>query len=96
MDDNALISRADLLRIVQDVREQFSREVDQGVFKRDLYQSVEALGGRDACDRIARALAIRIPEGRVRPSLPQLEQDEPQRQRRSRMTPLRPAPRKTA
>jgi hypothetical protein len=42
------------------IREQFERELDQGVLKRDLYQSVEAMGGRDACDRLKRDLGARI------------------------------------
>jgi len=45
------------LKMVANVREQFEREIDQGILKRDLYQSVEAMGGRDACDRIKRAFS---------------------------------------
>lgn len=41
-----------LFQWIADVRSQFTREIDQAILKRDLYQGVEALGGRDACDRI--------------------------------------------
>jgi hypothetical protein len=44
---------------IQDVKDRFQREIDQGILKRDLYQSVEAMGGRDACDRIWREIEAR-------------------------------------
>ena len=49
-----------VLLIISDIREQSTREIEQGVLRHDLYQSTAALGGKDACDRIARALAARL------------------------------------
>lgn len=45
---------------LSDVRSQFSREIDQALLKRDLYQGIEALGGREACDRIKRQIEYRF------------------------------------
>ena len=47
--------------IVNDIKEQMVREIEQGVLKHDLYQANAALGGKDACERILRSLAIREP-----------------------------------
>lgn len=44
---------------IADVRERFQREADQGILKRDLYQAVESLGGREACDRLSREIDAR-------------------------------------
>lgn len=67
---------------IQDVKDQFQRETDQGILKRDLYQSVEAMGGRDACDRIIRQIEARCAmyENAVRV----LRMDEERRERRRR------------
>lgn len=45
---------------IDDVRTQFTREIDQAILKRDLYLAVEALGGRDASDRIRRQIEARF------------------------------------
>lgn len=45
---------------IRDMREQFSREMDQALLKRDLYLGMEAMGGRDACDRIQRQIEARF------------------------------------
>lgn len=48
-----------LYQWIDDLRRQFSREIDQALLKHDLYQGMEALGGRDACDRIRRQIDTR-------------------------------------
>jgi len=47
--------------VVSDIREQMEREIEQGVLQHDLYKATAALGGKDACDRILRALRFRSP-----------------------------------
>ena len=47
-----------VLRIIADERDHFQLEIEQGVMQHDLYKSTAALGGKDACDRILRALAF--------------------------------------
>lgn len=49
-----------LYQWIEDVRTQFSREIDQALLKRDLYLGIEALGGRDACDRLKRQIEARF------------------------------------
>jgi hypothetical protein len=49
-----------LYQWINDVREQFIREIDQALLKRDLYLGMEALGGRDACDRLKRQIESRF------------------------------------
>jgi hypothetical protein len=49
-----------LYQWINDVREQFSHEIDQALLKRDLYLGIEALGGRDACDRLKRQIECRF------------------------------------
>lgn len=90
------MEREDIERIIRDVREQFQRESDQGILKRDLYQSVEALGGRDACDRILRTIDMRWQrhEPQHLPSL--LEQHHQAQQRPRRIKTMHAHPRRTA
>lgn len=96
MEDTDLIPRADVLKFIADTREQFQREIDQGVLKHDLYQSVGALGGRDACDRIKRNIELRISfaEPQHLPSL--LEQHHQAQQRPRRIKTMHAHPRRTA
>lgn len=49
-----------LYQWIEDVRTQFTREIDQALLKRDLYLGMEALGGRDACDRLKRQIEARF------------------------------------
>jgi hypothetical protein len=49
-----------VLNVLEDVREQFQREEDQSILKRDLHEAAMAIGGKDACDRIRRALEARV------------------------------------
>lgn len=49
-----------LFQWISDLREQFTREIDQALLKHDLYQGMEAMGGRDACDRIRRQIDARF------------------------------------
>lgn len=67
---------------IDDVKNQFQREADQGIRKRDLYQSVEAMGGRDACDRITREIDSRC--GMIENARRVLEMQDQVRERRRR------------
>lgn len=49
----------DVVRLVKDVKEDFEREEDQGLLKRDLHAGEMALAGKYACDRILRAIEAR-------------------------------------
>lgn len=50
-----------VVRLIQDVQEDFEREQEQGLRQRDLHKAEMALAGKDACNRILRAI-----EGRER------------------------------
>lgn len=54
------VQLARLYEWIRDIREHFSREMDQAILKRDLYLGMEAMGGRDACDRIKRNIEARF------------------------------------
>lgn len=43
---------------IDDVRIHFSRQIDQALAKRDLYQAIEAAGGRHACDQVRDRIEI--------------------------------------
>lgn len=61
MESPALTVQIDrLYQWIEDVRTQFTREIDQALLKRDLYLGMEALGGRDACDRLRRQIEARF------------------------------------
>lgn len=47
------------LDVISDVRESFQLEEDQGLLQHDLHKAEQALAGKYACDRIARAVAAR-------------------------------------
>lgn len=53
----------ELVRIVEDERDAFQREEDQGLLQHDLHKSEMALAGKYACERILRRLESRV--GRV-------------------------------
>ncbi len=55
----------ELQQIIGEVRDQMQREIDQAVLKRDKWEAFGALCGRDACDRITRALTARAGSGPV-------------------------------
>lgn len=41
---------------IENVRERFDREIEQAILRRDLSAAIEALGGKDACARLAQSL----------------------------------------
>lgn len=45
---------------IQDVRSHLEHELDQAIWKRDLYLAVQALGGRDGVDRVKRQIEMRL------------------------------------
>jgi len=49
----------DVLRWVADVNEEFQREEDQGVLQGRLDKAAHALAGKDACERLKRAMTMR-------------------------------------
>jgi hypothetical protein len=51
---------ADVLAVIQSVRDDFSREEDQGLLQDNLHKAQLALAGKWACDRIQRALELRL------------------------------------
>jgi hypothetical protein len=53
------MSPQDMLQVVQDVRDEFQREEDQGLLQRDMHKAEQALAGKYACDRIARRVEAR-------------------------------------
>jgi hypothetical protein len=57
---------AAVLRVIADEKEHFVREIEQGILQHDLYKSTAALGGKDACDRILRALSVLLRRRRRR------------------------------
>ena len=52
---------------IQEVKEDFEREEDQGLLQRDLHKAEMALAGKYACERILRAVAAKNGMGLVRP-----------------------------
>lgn len=48
-----------VVRLIQDVQEDFEREEDQGLRQRDLHKAEMALAGKDACNRVLRAIEAR-------------------------------------
>ena len=75
--------------MIEDQKEHFQREANQGVLKRDLYQANFALGEIEACDVLLRTLKLRAPTVRIAPPLPQLELSETRRHQHRRLTPVR-------
>ena len=57
-----------VIEAVQDVRDEFQREEDQGLLQRDLHKAEQALAGRYACDRILRRIEPRVNRSLVRVS----------------------------
>ncbi len=55
----------EVLEIVESVREQMQREMEQNVLQRNKWEAFGALCGRDACDRITRAISARAGIGPV-------------------------------
>ena len=49
----------DFVRIVEEVEKDFEREENQGVRQRDLHKAEMALAGREACERVLRAVEAR-------------------------------------
>lgn len=50
----------EMIRIVQDERDAFQREEDQGLLQSDLHKAELALAGKYACERILRRLESRV------------------------------------
>ncbi len=49
----------ELLCVVQEVKDEFQREEDQGLMQHDLHKAEQALAGKYACERIARRIEAR-------------------------------------
>ncbi len=49
----------DVLKVVEDLREDYQREEDRALRNRNLEAAIHALAGKDACDRIRRTLEVR-------------------------------------
>ena len=58
-----------VLSIIADVREDFSREEDQGLLQHDLHKAEMALAGKYACDRIQRAISARTGDEMIPPKM---------------------------
>lgn len=56
------IACKEVLRIVGDLREQFQREANQSILKKDHGQGLAALGSMDALERFERRLAMSYPD----------------------------------
>jgi hypothetical protein len=50
----------ELIQIVEDEREGFQREEDQGLLQHDLHKAEQALAGKYACERILRRIEPRV------------------------------------
>jgi hypothetical protein len=50
----ARMNFSDFVQIVNDIREEFQREEDQGLLQHDMNKAQMALAGKYACDRILR------------------------------------------
>lgn len=50
----------ELIQIVEDERDAFQREEDQGLLQHDLHKAEQALAGKYACERILRRLEPRV------------------------------------
>jgi hypothetical protein len=50
----------ELIRILEDERDNFQRECDRAIRQKDLYNANHAMGGKDACDRVLRLLQARV------------------------------------
>lgn len=50
---------SDFVGIVNDIRDEFQREEDQGLLQHDLHKAEQALAGKYACDRILRRVGVR-------------------------------------
>jgi hypothetical protein len=48
-----------VLEMIEDVREQFQREEDQGLLQHDIHKAEMALAGKYACERISRGVCAR-------------------------------------
>ena len=55
----------DVLKLIFEVRDDLQREEDQGLLQHDLHKAEQALAGKYACDRIARAVKGRCAMVRV-------------------------------
>jgi hypothetical protein len=53
------MTMSELVELVEEVKEDFGREQDQGLLQRDLHKAEMALAGKYACDRILRAVEAR-------------------------------------
>jgi hypothetical protein len=50
----------DLIQIIEDERDTFQREEDQGLLQHDLHKAEQALAGKYACERILRRIEPRV------------------------------------
>ena len=49
----------EVVQLIQEVREDFEREKDQGLLQNDMAKAQHALAGEHACDRILRRIEAR-------------------------------------
>ena len=49
----------ELVIVVMGVSDDYQREEDQGILQRDMHKAEQALAGREACNRILRAIESR-------------------------------------
>lgn len=49
----------EIVKLIEDVREDFQREEEQGLLQEDLKKAQHALAGKHACSRILRAVEAR-------------------------------------
>lgn len=54
-----VVTTEQFVSVVREIQEDFEREEDQGLRQRDLHKAEMALAGKDACNRILRAIEAR-------------------------------------
>jgi hypothetical protein len=59
----------EVVSLVEEVREDFVREEDQGLLQEDLGKAKHAMAGKHACDRILRKIEARAGLNLVKPRM---------------------------
>lgn len=54
-----VVTTEQFVSLVREIQEDFDREQEQGLRQRDLHKAEMALAGKDACNRILRAVEAR-------------------------------------
>ena len=52
MKDLTDIQLAQLRKVIEDVKDRFTRDIDQALMRQDLQHAVASMAGRNACDRV--------------------------------------------